>query len=119
MTTSIGLIRAATVTAVGGVREIGAPMALQAWLQGADDPPTNACAATVTVYGSCDPRAKTTVTGIAKTLLATFNLSGDGSGAGVAIDTAEQSITVPYPWVWAEVTAISGDGATVYVAAGV
>lgn len=115
MTTSVNLLNGATATGFGPVREVPVPAIIQAWIAGT----SGAVTATVEIYGSCDPTAIVTRANAANTLITTLNLSGTGGGAGIAVDTEIFSHTVPYTWVWAKVTAISGTGATVSTAAGV
>jgi hypothetical protein len=79
---------------------------------------SEAVAATVKLYGSNDPvvTGGGDVTTGASALLATFELTGTGASTGLA-DSGVWPVTAPYIKYWAEVSAISGVGASVDVIA--
>ena len=74
---------------------------------------SGACSATVQLFGSNDPLANTNQANSAKELLATFTLSGTGSGAGISINSSYWGMNLPFLNFWGNVTAISGTGAAV------
>jgi hypothetical protein len=76
-------------------------------------------AATVELYGSMDDTIQSSIANAAKSLLATFSLSGTGAGAGISAASDVWPVAVPYKYFWGKVTAISGTGAQVSLWAGV
>jgi hypothetical protein len=80
--------------------------------------PSEAVGAEVKLYGTNDPVitvAGDTVAG-ASALLATFTLSGTAAAGGLA-DSGVWVVTAPYIKYWAEVSSITGVGASVDVIA--
>lgn len=96
------LMSARTTIGINAVQEVvSANQVIRAKLTG-----TGALTATVLIWGSTE-NLNTAGTGV---LLATLNLT---AAANLAV--AGVSYTAPWPYVWAELTSISGTGAAVTV----
>lgn len=108
-----------TATTTGNPQEVTFNrngMVVQAIIRGT----SGAVTATAHLYGSNDPAACASddalvLSNAAKETLATFSLSGTGTGALIAANSAVATITAPYRRFWCDVTAISGTGAAVTI----
>ena len=108
-------ILSAAATGYGSALSVPVPAVLQAKLSGNN---AASLSASVAVYGSNDPLVATAPGSAAKTYLTTFTLAGTGQGVGVSVDSAIWNLNATYQFLIANVTTITGTGATVEVLVG-